>query len=195
MARYSSLDPEKYLRIRDAAISLFYEQGMQNTSIREIAKAAEIAKGTIYLYFDSREALVDYVFDYCFDLHIKASIEGLDTLTGCCERLKKRVKNILLWNKAFPKESSILSTYYVPVNVGGTEAVAFSKSYEINKQIIDEGIENGELKKMASSFLYTVFFSAVEGCSTYVRHHPEVFEDESLLDQMLDTVLDVIRIR
>ncbi|MGA2262225.1 MAG: TetR/AcrR family transcriptional regulator [Acidobacteriota bacterium] len=43
--------------ILDAAQRLFWQNGYAGTSIPQIAKAAELAPGTIYLYFPSKEAL------------------------------------------------------------------------------------------------------------------------------------------
>ncbi len=40
-----------------AARDLFYEKGYQNTTVEEIAEAAEISKGTVYLYFASKDEL------------------------------------------------------------------------------------------------------------------------------------------
>ncbi|HWK49709.1 MAG TPA: TetR/AcrR family transcriptional regulator [Steroidobacter sp.] len=42
----------------DAAQQLFVEKGIGATSIDDIASAAEVAKGTFYLYFPSKEALL-----------------------------------------------------------------------------------------------------------------------------------------
>lgn len=44
MARYSGLDPQKYIRIRDAAIALFYERGEAKVTIEQIARRAGIAQ-------------------------------------------------------------------------------------------------------------------------------------------------------
>jgi AcrR family transcriptional regulator len=43
--------------ILEAARRLFWRQGYAGTSIPQIARAAELAPGTIYLYFPSKEAL------------------------------------------------------------------------------------------------------------------------------------------
>ena len=44
-------------QIIDAARSLLLEKGLQATSINQIAKRAELAVGTIYFYYASKEAL------------------------------------------------------------------------------------------------------------------------------------------
>lgn len=44
--------------LRDAALSLFLERGLEVVTIEEITKRAGVAKGTYYRYFDSKAALV-----------------------------------------------------------------------------------------------------------------------------------------
>lgn len=45
-------------RILEGAIDLFRRQGFENTTTRDIAQAAEIAAGTLFNYFDTKEAIV-----------------------------------------------------------------------------------------------------------------------------------------
>lgn len=48
----------KKARILRAATLLFEEQGYRKTSVDEIASKAEVAKGTVYLYFESKAKLL-----------------------------------------------------------------------------------------------------------------------------------------
>ena len=48
--------------ISDVALRVWSEQGFGNTSVAAIAKAAGISKGTFYLYFESKDALLADVF-------------------------------------------------------------------------------------------------------------------------------------
>ena len=45
-------------RVYEAAIRLFREQGFEETTMRQVAKAAELSPGAAYHYFDSKEAIV-----------------------------------------------------------------------------------------------------------------------------------------
>lgn len=49
---------EKYERILQAAMDIITEKGIQRTTISEIANRADVAQGTFYLYFSSKNALV-----------------------------------------------------------------------------------------------------------------------------------------
>ena len=45
-------------RIIQAAVALFRTGGFEATTTRDIARASEIATGTLFNYFDTKEAIV-----------------------------------------------------------------------------------------------------------------------------------------
>jgi TetR/AcrR family transcriptional regulator, cholesterol catabolism regulator len=53
---------DKQQRIVRAARRLFGRKGFENTTTREIAEAADIGAGTLFLYADSKEALLVMIF-------------------------------------------------------------------------------------------------------------------------------------
>ena len=48
--------------IMDAALELFGASGLDGTSVEAIARDAGIGKGTIYLYFKSKDEILDAIF-------------------------------------------------------------------------------------------------------------------------------------
>ena len=60
-------------QILDAALRCFVDRGFYGTTIPEIAAKADIASGTIYHYFDSKEALVNALFRH-WKTHIAARV-------------------------------------------------------------------------------------------------------------------------
>lgn len=52
-------DPERFQHLVDAAIDVFITHGYRQTQVSHIAEAMGVAKGTIYLYVESKEALFD----------------------------------------------------------------------------------------------------------------------------------------
>jgi AcrR family transcriptional regulator len=50
-------------RIEKAAIRLFVEQGVTETSVRDIARAVGLSEGALYRHFVSKEQLVWAVFE------------------------------------------------------------------------------------------------------------------------------------
>lgn len=55
-------DDEKEQRIKDAVISLILKEGFDGTSISKIAKLAEVSPATLYIYFDSKEEMLQAIY-------------------------------------------------------------------------------------------------------------------------------------
>lgn len=193
MARYTSMDPEKHERLLRCAITLFAEKGMENVSVEDITKGTGLAKGTFYLYFKNRDALLNEVCEHCFALSIKHSMNGVNDETTYSAKLKKRVHNIILFSQHYPVESLVLSQLYRPVNVVGTENLLHSPSYDINRDFIRRGIESGEFLPLPLELLCQLFFSGVEGLSTYVRKNPDLLTDPVLTNQALERLIQLLR--
>lgn len=193
LARYTSMDPEKHDRLLRCAIALFAEKGLNNVSVEDITKGTGLAKGTFYLYFKNREALLGEVCEHCFALSLRHSMKGVDEEITYSEKLKKRVHNIILFSQHHPVESLVLSQLYRPVNVVGTENLLHSPSYDINRDFIRRGIEAGEFVSLPLELLCQLFFSGVEGLSTYVRKKPDLLADPVLTNQALERLIQLLR--
>jgi len=63
----SGADPGKRRRILEASIRTFGRRGFHDARIAEIAAAAKVAEGTVYLYFRNKEDLLGTVFDETMD--------------------------------------------------------------------------------------------------------------------------------
>jgi AcrR family transcriptional regulator len=69
---------ERHETIIAAAVRVFLERGVPATTMDEIARAADVSKGTLYLYFASKDELL-----------LSVAIEWLDTLEVKLERLRE----------------------------------------------------------------------------------------------------------
>lgn len=55
------LEKDKRKRIKESAITLFMEKGIEQTSVNDIVKDAHLAKGTFYNYYKDKTALIDEI--------------------------------------------------------------------------------------------------------------------------------------
>ena len=61
--------------IIEAAVEVFAQRGYHNAKIAEIAKAADVSTGTVYLYFESKEKILKEIFKQLWlDLTTKTRI-------------------------------------------------------------------------------------------------------------------------
>ncbi len=68
---------DKQDAILDAALKLFAERGFYGTPVPLIAEEAGVGAGTIYRYFESKEALVNALYQKWKEALFKATIEML----------------------------------------------------------------------------------------------------------------------
>ena len=52
---------DKRYRIQMAAVQLFQEQGVESTSVNDIVKKANVAKGTFYVYYKDKTELISQI--------------------------------------------------------------------------------------------------------------------------------------
>jgi TetR/AcrR family fatty acid metabolism transcriptional regulator len=75
-------------RILRAAIDVFAQSGYFNAKVSEIAKAAGVADGTIYLYFDGKEDLLITIFRE----HTRSYLESLERDLATISRPEDRIR-------------------------------------------------------------------------------------------------------
>ncbi|MDO0822718.1 TetR/AcrR family transcriptional regulator [Desulfosporosinus nitroreducens] len=133
-----SLKPEKRERIINAALKEFVRNGFEKASTNEIIKEAEISKGSLFNYFNSKKELYLFLLDYVVEVidKIYAEVDWNET------ELFKRMKEIGLIKlkimKKFPQAFNFLKT-------AANEEAAEVKSEvaKIGKYLVESGTERG----------------------------------------------------
>jgi AcrR family transcriptional regulator len=75
-------------RIVDAALELFLEHGFEGTTMRAIAKAADVSVGNAYYYFDSKEHLIQEYYGRIQQMHAAAVRPKLERARSLQDRLR-----------------------------------------------------------------------------------------------------------
>ena len=86
MARRKSDD--KRQRILQAAAKVFARKGYHGARVSEIARRADVADGTIYLYFRNKEDILVSLFDEVMIEHLRQGREELGALQGAPAKLR-----------------------------------------------------------------------------------------------------------
>lgn len=71
---------ERYERILEEATRLFVEKGYEQTTISDVVKACDMARGTFYLYFESLEQVLTALFSRVMNLlweRVEASTDDI----------------------------------------------------------------------------------------------------------------------
>ena len=101
MSTVSRKEREKLARkeaIMDKAKKIFFEKGFQTTTMDQIAKAAELSKGTLYLYFPTKE-----------ELYVSILLEGIELLH---DNFKKAIRGVKGWDAKLRKIGEAYYHFY-----------------------------------------------------------------------------------
>ncbi len=186
----------------DAALSEFFEKGFAAARLEDIAARAGVSKGTIYLYFDSKEdvfealvtaipqANVEAMRAAASDTSIPADVllERLLRAVAAIardERIKKFPRLIIGEAGRFPK---LADTYKREV---------ISRAVGILTSVIQRGIEEGCLRAVSAenaayAAVAPLLFVAIWQ-TTFERSDDTPFEVQAFADQHIDTFLRGIR--
>lgn len=80
---------DKRQRILQAAVKVFARKGYHGARVSEIARRADVADGTIYLYFQNKEEVLVSLFDRAMDRFTALGAVELAPLTGPTARLTR----------------------------------------------------------------------------------------------------------
>ena len=82
-------------RILRAAIDVFAEHGYFNAKVAQIAKAAGVADGTIYLYFDGKEDVLITIFREHTRSYLRSLEQSMANVNRAEDRLRVAVRHHL----------------------------------------------------------------------------------------------------
>jgi AcrR family transcriptional regulator len=159
-------NPRRRDALVDAAVATFATKGVASTSVDDIVRAAGVAKGTFYLYFDTRDDIVSAVAERLVDGVGRA----MDDALGAADRsAAERIRGIAGAMAAVgtdPYERELLEALHRP----GNEAVHDRLSGRIVDRlapavtgVIADGVAAGEFvaqdPRQSAAFVLACFSS------------------------------------
>lgn len=184
----------KRQRIIDAAIQVFSSQGFYNATVADVAAHADVADGTIYLYFKSKDDLLISIFEHSMDVFIQAAHDELTTAENPREKLKKF---IALHLKLVQKNQDLAQVIQIELR----QSSKFMKEYANEKffeylgiveAILKEGQEVGLFKRSADPvILKRAIFGAVDEMALeWVLMKKKRYTMEEAAEQLCQMFLD-----
>jgi AcrR family transcriptional regulator len=171
-------------QLLDAAERVLLDRGLANTTIAEVADAAGVAKGTVYLYFLSKSDLLAALRSRYLDQYSAA----LDAATGSA---RDRIRALAVG--FFEFAASHRDLHHVLFHEAGfSEEHAFSALRTQLRDLIAQGVADGELTRTdpdlaASYVLHGMHGALVETVHDGARHDHAALASQvaALVDQTL----------
>ena len=135
----------------DAALELFAEKGFAATRSEEVAARAGVARGTLYLYYPSKEELLKAVISQRLSSEIVAVTEYSRGYRGNCEGLLREVFTEW-WSRVFDSPTSAVFKLVITEVRNFPDIAAFYRAEVVEPatalvgEIIGRGIASGEFR-------------------------------------------------
>lgn len=158
--------PDKRDRILKAAVKVFAKNGFYATRVSEIAKAAGVADGTIYLYFKNKDDVLISIFE-----------DGIQRLLGILrevaasdDSVEDRITRIIELQLGLLEDQRDLAEV-ITVNLRQSSrllkqyaAPLFMEYIEVLAGVVDEGQEQGVFRKdLHPRVVARALFGALDG--------------------------------
>ena len=172
-----------------AATTVFAQKGYFNSKVSDIARAAGIADGTVYLYFKSKEEILHSIFDRTMSEAIAEAREKLKNLTDAREKLQCLAR---LHLERLGADRELAIVFQVELR-GSTKfmeafsAAGFAEYLRLIRETIEEGKREGQFRaELNSKVCAKVFFGALDEMATNWILSESGYELEPMADLVLD---------
>lgn len=188
LMRDGSLTKEKIDR---TAISLFVRKGIAETTIRDIASEAEIAEGTLYRHYPSKETMAWELFIENFIVLGRTLNEVQKEKQGTREKLAAMVRYFC---SVFEKDSDVFSYLFLVRHQHMQKLTPrVPNPYLVFRAVIREGIARGEVPKqdidVATSMVMGLALQLIDSRILGQRIRQPM---ETLTDTIVDAVYRVL---
>ena len=137
-SKFNNLKPEKQKQIINAAIKEFVRNGFEKASTNEIVKRANISKGSLFNYFNSKKDLYLYLIEYSSKAIVNLNEEIDLSETDLFKRIERVALQKFYVQQKYPQAFEFLAS------TKQEEMVALLSKLDVDKHINIE-IELDEL--------------------------------------------------
>ena len=196
--RWQRRKAERPGEIIDAALELFVAKGFMATRLDEVAQRAGVSKGTLYLYFENKEALFKAVVETLVVPEIDQTEQQIQAFDGpASELISQLVKQ--WWESV--GESQLCGLPKLIISEAGNfpELASFYVEHVIVRvrrliaQLISRGIAAGEFKPCDPAYAARLLLAPMVFAAIYQQsllpYDSEPFEVPTYLDNHLDIFL------
>ena len=193
------LSEERQKQILDAAVSEFAQHGFHETRMEDIARASGLAKGTVYLYFKSKDAIIAALLRTLFAWELRgtrAIVEGPGSAT---ERLLAITRMFADELDRMLVAMPIFLEFYAVAFRQASVREHLSEMYEQYRapiaMLVQQGIEGGEFRAVDPDDVALTWIALLEGLTLLWAMNPRGIAWRGRADAAVHLLLNGLRAR
>jgi TetR/AcrR family transcriptional regulator, fatty acid metabolism regulator protein len=180
---------EKRELILRAAISVFARNGYFNSKVADIARAAGVADGTVYLYFKSKEEILHSIFDKIMDEAIAEGRKQIAEIEDPREKLR-HIAYLHLERLGTNKDLAVVFQVELRSSTKFMEefsAMGLAEYLLLIREVFEEGQRAGLFRKeLNSKVVAKILFGALDEMATNWILSKRRYKLTPMADEVLD---------
>lgn len=154
---------DKRRAILDAALSLFVERGFHGTAVPLVAERAGVGAGTIYRYFDNKEALVNELYRELKGSEASYIARDFPLRASAREQFHAFFSRLVTWGLDNPEGFAFLELHSHGSYLDSQSQSQARRGLEAGLRLIKAGQKSGALKKGPPRLLVSVLLGSIRG--------------------------------
>jgi TetR/AcrR family fatty acid metabolism transcriptional regulator len=156
-------------RILQAAIAVFAEHGYFRSRISDIAEKADVADGTVYLYFHNKEEILMAAIDYAFTTFMTSASEEMEKIPDPRQRLRRLAE---LHLGALGSHRGLATVFQTELRQSARFLMEFSHKrlieyFDLIRKVIQDGQRSGQFRpQISDKIAANCFFGALDAMVT-----------------------------
>ena len=194
MSPRPDVSEERKDQIVNAAEEVFTQKGLDNARMDDIAEETGLSKGTLYLYFKSKDALIAAVLDRIFQREFRAfentdlsTISATEAIWIFTDTVIKDIKIIL---RLMPIAYEFLALAFRNKVVQKALKIYLNRYMDIFIPTIQRGIETGEFRQVDVKEVGIAIGAIVEGTLLLWIYDNSMVEPEKHIRSGMKLLLD-----
>ncbi len=136
---------DKRQAILDASLKLFCEKCFQDTSTASISSEAKVATGTLFLYFENKEELVNELYLECKTEYAAYIEDGIWENTSFKTQLKHIWERGTAWCLQNPDKVKFMTQYSSSPQITKLTREKAVNRFRVMKEVIEKAVANKEI--------------------------------------------------
>ena len=171
------MEKSKREKILDSALQMFVENGFEGSPTSKIAKNAEVATGTLFHYFKTKEELINVLY-----LEIKSQLISnmkirIDELPTIRQKLEAMWENAVKWGMRNPAGTKFFAMFGTSPHITKLTREQGFQGFGFAVQIMQKGQEQDILKDVPIIMLMEMVGNMIHSSTNYFLNNPEQFEN------------------
>jgi TetR/AcrR family transcriptional regulator, repressor of fatR-cypB operon len=154
---------DKREAVMQAALALFAAQGFHGTSMPDVAAKAHVGAGTIYRYFESKEALVNALFQQWKSELTRQLLDELPTGQSLREVFHRIWTRLAGFAQSHPEAFAFLELHHHQPYLDAESQRVESMLLEALCSFVEAGSAAGDFKPLPAAVLISLGYGAMSG--------------------------------